>query len=94
MAAEATDMQVRLAAAVSWKNHLKFHWSHKDDDAGLKAEAPFVIPDAEKEAVKSGGLVGIMLAAPPLVQAQVYFIVWLCMRMSLHAQPQRTCHAL
>jgi len=66
-----TDAMVRQAASVQWKNHLKFHWVAREDDAGLGADAPFVIPDAEKEAVKTAGIVGIMLSAPPLVQAQV-----------------------
>ena len=67
----SADAMVRQAASVQWKNHLKFHWAAREDDAGLGGDAPFVIPDTEKEAVKAAGIVGIMLSAPPRVQAQV-----------------------
>ena len=59
--------QIRLAAAVNLKNHVKFHWTASEEDlSGQK----FVIPDPEKAAVKEH-VVGLMLASTPLVQAQV-----------------------
>jgi|AntRauMFilla1563_2_1112583.scaffolds.fasta_scaffold49908_1 exportin-2 (importin alpha re-exporter) len=61
--------QVRLAAAVNFKNQVKFHWVASEEDGSVSGP-DFVIPDAEKAAVKQN-IVGFMLAAPPLVQAQV-----------------------
>uniref|UniRef100_A0A1D1XSY5 Exportin-2 n=1 Tax=Anthurium amnicola TaxID=1678845 RepID=A0A1D1XSY5_9ARAE len=59
----ASDDQIRHAAAVHFKNHLRSRWSPAGD-------GPSPIPDAEKEQVK-GLLVGLMLASPPRIQSQL-----------------------
>lgn len=59
----SVDDQVRLSAAVNFKNHVKYRWEAADPD--LPA-----IADAEKEQIKSH-LVGLMLSMPPKIQNQL-----------------------
>ncbi|KAI3438113.1 hypothetical protein D9Q98_000554 [Chlorella vulgaris] len=65
---DSVAVEVRQAAAVNFKNTIKYHWVGRDTE-GLGA-APFVIPDAEKEQVKSH-ITDLMLSAPPRVRSQL-----------------------
>ncbi|CAL9170699.1 unnamed protein product, partial [Musa hybrid cultivar] len=74
VAAPAVDDQIRLAAAVHFKNHLRSHWAPSTavaaEEAPSSAPSPPPIPAPEKEQIKSL-LVSLMLAAPPRVQPQL-----------------------
>ncbi|GJV23332.1 exportin-2 [Tanacetum coccineum] len=61
VAEPSVDEQIRLSAAVNFKNHLKTRW-------GPSAAAP--IPDAEKEQIKQL-IVWLMLSAGTKIQAQL-----------------------
>ncbi|XP_075474708.1 exportin-2-like [Primulina tabacum] len=62
------DEQIRQAAAVNFKNHLKACWtSQAGDPSG--AQTP-VIPDQEKDQIKSL-IVSLMVNASPKIQAQL-----------------------
>lgn len=70
-AAPGVDEAVRVAAAVAFKNAVKFHWSPALPPAdGAAAREPLAIGAAEKEQVKAR-LVGVMLGTPGRVQAQL-----------------------
>ncbi|KAG6505024.1 hypothetical protein ZIOFF_037372 [Zingiber officinale] len=58
VAAPAVDDQIRLAAAVYFKNHLRFRWAPYAYDTASAISAP------EKELIKTH-LVAFMLNAPP-----------------------------
>ncbi|GBG00626.1 exportin, partial [Raphidocelis subcapitata] len=66
-AGEALGMDVRLAAAVTFKNLVKYRWVPTEvaQDAGA-----LPVPDAEKEQIRQL-LTGLMLSTPPLVRAQL-----------------------
>ncbi|KAG6488026.1 hypothetical protein ZIOFF_056784 [Zingiber officinale] len=64
VAAPAVEDQIRLAAAVHFKNHLRSHWAPSADDAAYAISAP------EKEQIKAH-IVALMLNAPPRVQPQL-----------------------
>ncbi|KAG1661631.1 hypothetical protein FOA52_002861 [Chlamydomonas sp. UWO 241] len=63
----ALDSSVRQAAAVNFKNHVKFNWVPSDSAAYSGAQQ---IPQPEKEQVKAL-LPGLMLSTPNLVQSQL-----------------------
>ncbi|GLT76990.1 hypothetical protein SLA2020_486200 [Shorea laevis] len=69
LVAEATvDDQIRHAAAVNFKNHLRFRWvPSNDSNAG-----PTLIPilDPEKEQIKAL-IVSLMLSSSPRIQSQL-----------------------
>eukprot|EP00887_Chlorella_sp_A99_P002133 scaffold21.g2133.t1 len=65
---EGVALEVRQAAAVNFKNHIKYHWVAKESD-GLSAGVA-AIPDAEKDAIKAH-ITDLMLRAPPRVRAQL-----------------------
>lgn len=68
-AAAGAEEHVRLAAALAFKNHLKFHWAPAlPDEAG--APQPLTVGGVEKEQVK-GALVAVALAQPACIQAQL-----------------------
>eukprot|EP00227_Mantoniella_beaufortii_P001487 CAMPEP_0197610596 /NCGR_PEP_ID=MMETSP1326-20131121/53688_1 /TAXON_ID=1155430 /ORGANISM="Genus nov. species nov., Strain RCC2288" /LENGTH=132 /DNA_ID=CAMNT_0043179129 /DNA_START=142 /DNA_END=537 /DNA_ORIENTATION=+ len=69
LATETAEAQVRQSAAVTFKNLVKTHWVAKEADV-VGAAAPYHVGDAEKEQVR-GLIVGLMLSAPRLVQAQL-----------------------
>ena len=62
-------LEVRQAAAVSFKNLVKYHWAAREGD-GLGAAPPFALPDPEKEQIKAH-ITDLMLSAPPRVRAQL-----------------------
>ncbi|KAJ7514727.1 hypothetical protein O6H91_23G056900 [Diphasiastrum complanatum] len=61
------DEQIRQAAAVNFKNHVKYRWEISDPDA-ISTFTP--IPDPEKEQIK-GLILGLMLTAPQKIQSQL-----------------------
>lgn len=62
--ASEAPIEVRQAAAVNFKNHVRPRWApHSDSDL-----AP--LPVAEKEQIK-GLITGLMLSTPPVVRAQL-----------------------
>ena len=63
------EEHVRQAAAVAFKNHVKFQWAPPLGDR-MGAALPPSIPDAEKEQIK-GLFVGLMLSMPPKIRAQL-----------------------
>ena len=65
-----SPVELRQAAAVNFKNYVKFHWVPKEDGDGGAAAPPAAIPDPEKAQVR-GLITGLMLAAPPIVRAQL-----------------------
>uniref|UniRef100_A0A7S3VJD6 Importin N-terminal domain-containing protein n=1 Tax=Dunaliella tertiolecta TaxID=3047 RepID=A0A7S3VJD6_DUNTE len=67
VAAPAVDTAVRQAAAVSFKNLIKYRWAPSDSDVYSGAQA---LPDAEKAQIKAT-LPNLMLGTPPLIQAQL-----------------------
>lgn len=67
VANQGLDASLRQAAAVNFKNHVKFHWVPTDTAAYGGAQA---VPDAEKDQIKAM-LPGLMLNTPALVQAQL-----------------------
>ncbi|MCO5572303.1 hypothetical protein L7F22_026056 [Adiantum nelumboides] len=60
----SVDDQVRHAAAVNFKNHVKYRWE-PPADSGLSS-----IMDAEKEQIKAL-VVSLMLSTPPKIQSQL-----------------------
>ncbi|EFJ27823.1 hypothetical protein SELMODRAFT_95055 [Selaginella moellendorffii] len=60
----AVDDQVRQAAAVHFKNHVKFRWNPGELEANLR------IQDSEKEQIK-GYVVRLMLSSSPKIQSQL-----------------------
>ncbi|XP_061348064.1 exportin-2-like [Gastrolobium bilobum] len=60
VAEPSIDEQIRLAASVNFKNHLRLRWS--------SVESPILEP--EKEQIKSL-IVPLMLSAPPKIQSQL-----------------------
>lgn len=66
-ATDSVDVSVRQAAAVSFKNLVKYRWSTSDADAYAGVQ---VIQDVEKGQIK-GLLPSLMLSTPPLVRAQL-----------------------
>jgi exportin-2 (importin alpha re-exporter) len=67
-AAVGVDEHVRLSAAVAFKNHIKFQWAPPEVDTA--AAQPVAIGEPEREQLKLA-LVGVMLAQPPRIQAQL-----------------------
>ncbi|GAX80072.1 hypothetical protein CEUSTIGMA_g7510.t1 [Chlamydomonas eustigma] len=65
VAQDGLDASIRQAAAVSFKNHVKYHWAPSE----LHSENQ-PISQPEKDQIK-GLLPGLMLSTPPLVQAQL-----------------------
>lgn len=66
VAAQGVDFQIRLAAAVNFKNHVKYHW-----DASEHEELQVVpMQDTEKEQIKAH-ITSLMLSTPQQVQAQL-----------------------
>ncbi|WOK97250.1 exportin-2 [Canna indica] len=71
VAAPAVEEQIRLAAAVHFKNHLRSRWAPSSSAAEESAApSPPAIPAPEKEQIK-GLIVSLMLSAPPRVQPQL-----------------------
>lgn len=63
----SVDEQVRQAAAVNFKNHVKFRWATPDPDS----PSPLVpIHDPEKDQIKAL-IVALMLSTPPKIQSQL-----------------------
>ena len=69
LASEGSDAAVRQGAAVTFKNLVKNNWVEKEADV-VGAPAPYSVAAGEKEQVRAM-LVGLMLGAPRLVQAQL-----------------------
>ena len=69
LSSDAAEAQVRQSAAVTFKNLVKNHWVAKEPDV-VGALPPYSVSDAEKDQVR-GLIVGLMLSAPRLVQAQL-----------------------
>ncbi|XP_030488902.2 exportin-2 [Cannabis sativa] len=65
------DEQVRMAAAVNFKNHLRGRWapSASSDEPNAVA-SPSPIPDPEKDQIKAL-IVSLMLSANPKIQSQL-----------------------
>jgi exportin-2 (importin alpha re-exporter) len=63
----SVDEQVRQAAAVNFKNHIKFRWETPDADAPTSVVS---IQEPEKEQIK-GAIVNLMLSTPPKIQSQL-----------------------
>ena len=69
VAEPSVDDQIRQAAAVNFKNHLRSRWSPAaSDDGGAPALSPIL--DPEKEQIKSL-IVPLMLSATPKIQSQL-----------------------
>ena len=66
---DSVALEVRQAAAVSFKNLVKYHWVAREGE-GLGAAPPFALPDPEKEQIKAH-ITDLMLSAPPRVRAQL-----------------------
>lgn len=66
-AGDALDAAVRLAAAVNFKNLVKYRWVPTEvaQDAGA-----LPVPDGEKDQIRQL-LAGLMLSTPQLVRAQL-----------------------
>ncbi|KAL5572133.1 hypothetical protein UlMin_021730 [Ulmus minor] len=62
----AIDEQIRQAAAVNFKNHLKGRWAPASSDEAHSS----LIPDGEKEQIKAL-IVTLMLSASPRIQSQL-----------------------
>ncbi|KAL8139815.1 hypothetical protein V2J09_005836 [Rumex salicifolius] len=69
VAEPSVDDQIRQAAAVNFKNHLKFRWN-PNASARNGAPVPNPIPDPEKEQIKAL-IVSLMLQASPRIQSQL-----------------------
>lgn len=70
-ASSGLEEHVRLAAAVAFKNHVKFHWAPALPPAdAASTPAPLAIGAPEKEQIKMT-VVNTMLGQPPRVQAQL-----------------------
>jgi exportin-2 (importin alpha re-exporter) len=67
-AAHGADEGVRQAAAVAFKNHVKFQWAPPEQESS--APQPAAIGAPEKEHIKSG-IVELMLLQPQRIQAQL-----------------------
>ncbi|PIN17337.1 Nuclear export receptor CSE1/CAS (importin beta superfamily) [Handroanthus impetiginosus] len=65
VAEPSVDEQIRQSAAVNFKNHLKAHWAPQPKDP-----AQIVVPDAEKEQIKSL-IVTLMVNSSTKIQAQL-----------------------
>ncbi|MED6180174.1 hypothetical protein PIB30_007680 [Stylosanthes scabra] len=69
VAESSIDDQIRQAAAVNFKNHLRGRWSPApSDDGGAPAVTPIL--DPEKEQIKAL-IVPLMLSATPKIQSQL-----------------------
>ena len=64
------EEHIRQAAAVAFKNHVKYHWAPALSADSMNAAQAVTIPDGEKEKIK-GLFVGLMLSMPPKIQAQL-----------------------
>ncbi|RAL50876.1 hypothetical protein DM860_005232 [Cuscuta australis] len=69
VAEPSIDEQIRQAAAVNFKNHLKARWSPAPS-SGPNIQVPAPISDPEKEQIK-GLIVSLMLNASPRIQSQL-----------------------
>ncbi|XP_043716117.1 exportin-2 [Telopea speciosissima] len=73
VAEPAVDEQIRLAAAVNFKNHLRARWaSTLPSDANRNIPVPELspVPDQEKEQIKTL-IVPLMLSSTPRIQSQL-----------------------
>lgn len=68
VAEQTIDEQIRHAAAVNFKNHLRFRWAPASDRNSGPTLAPIL--DAEKDQIKSL-IVGLMLTSTPRIQSQL-----------------------
>ncbi|GMH45111.1 hypothetical protein BSKO_13068 [Bryopsis sp. KO-2023] len=64
VASEELSLEIRVAAAINFKNHIKFHWS-----PGEKSDKRPLTND-EKDQIKNH-IVDLMLKSPNLVRAQI-----------------------
>lgn len=69
-AAPGVEEHIRQAAAVAFKNHVKYYWTLNLPEGDGGAAMPVTIADAEKEQIKSV-FVSLMLQMPQKVQAQL-----------------------
>ncbi|CAI9101110.1 OLC1v1038364C1 [Oldenlandia corymbosa var. corymbosa] len=70
VAEPSVDEQIRQAAAVTFKNHLKSRWVPAGSDANDSNAASVLIPDAEKAQIKAL-IVSLMVNSSPRIQAQL-----------------------
>ncbi|GAB4838288.1 hypothetical protein Ancab_027816 [Ancistrocladus abbreviatus] len=70
VAEPSIDEQIRQAASVNFKNHLKNRWSPITMPSGPNIQLLTPIPDAEKEQIKAL-IVPLMLSAAPRIQSQL-----------------------
>ncbi|XP_061370368.1 exportin-2 [Gastrolobium bilobum] len=66
VAEPSIDEQIRLAASVNFKNHLRLWWTRSNDEEEIKSR----ILEPEKEQIKSL-IVPLMLSATPKIQSQL-----------------------
>lgn len=64
------EEHIRQAAAVAFKNHVKYYWTLNLPDGDVGAAMTVTIADSEKEQIKSV-FVTLMLQMPPKVQSQL-----------------------
>lgn len=69
VAEPSVDEQIRQAAAVNFKNHLRLRWAPTSADES-DASAQYHIPDPEKEQIKAL-IVSLMLSSTPKIQSQL-----------------------
>ncbi|KAL6780583.1 hypothetical protein ACKKBF_B12565 [Auxenochlorella protothecoides x Auxenochlorella symbiontica] len=69
ISAESVAVEVRQAAAVGFKNYVKYSWSPRAAD-GLSGSTPLAIPEGEKDQIKVH-ITDLMLAAPVRVRSQI-----------------------
>ncbi|KFM24134.1 Exportin-2 [Auxenochlorella protothecoides] len=69
ISAESVAVEVRQAAAVGFKNYVKYSWSPRAAD-GLSGSTPLAIPEGEKDQIKVH-ITDLMLAAPVRVRSQL-----------------------
>ncbi|GMH13605.1 hypothetical protein Nepgr_015446 [Nepenthes gracilis] len=70
VAESSVDDQIRQAAAVNFKNHLKLRWSPNARPSGSNVPLLSPIPDPEKEQIKTL-IVPLMLSSAPRIQSQL-----------------------
>jgi len=66
---ESLAPEVRQAAAVNFKNYIKYHWVEREN-TGLDTTTPVIIPDSEKDVIKTH-ITNLMLNSPPKVRVQL-----------------------
>ncbi|KAI3416776.1 Importin N-terminal domain-containing protein [Psidium guajava] len=70
VAESSVDEQIRQAAAVNLKNHLRTRWAPSPPDSDAPAPSSSPIPDAEKEQIKAL-IVPLMLSSSARIQSQL-----------------------